>query len=147
MAIATREAILKQNVANAVQLTWTNSTGSDVSIGEVLGISAGSGKRIAVVALEAISSGSSGQVLKGGRVNIKKNTSTSFSLGDPVCWDYDNDEANTASVANTIYDFVVGACTVAASSSASHVEVDLNEGPSAYDMGSSSSSSSSSETS
>lgn len=155
MTIATREAILKMNIENAVQMTrWTNNTGAAVSVGEVLGIAVGSGHRMAVVVLNersnnlgAILPGGIGQILKQGRVNIDKSSSVSFTQGAEVWWDASANAASTAAVCNQVADFFVGMCTIAANTAAVFVEVDLNFGPHAFGMGSSSSSSSTSSSS
>jgi predicted RecA/RadA family phage recombinase len=135
-----REAELRQNIGEAVEWTWTNSTGTAVVAGEVLAVATISGKRKAVVALENIANGSSGQVMVKGRVNIKKQTSRAFTLGATVWWVAASNYADTAAYATLMTDFVAGQCSKAAAAADNNVEVDLNEGTQACSIGSSSSS-------
>ena len=146
-----REATLVQNLENAVQLTWTNATGSDKNVGDPVAIKTTTGKRLAAVVLGNedhqsgdVANGETGQVLIRGRVKVAKNTSTAFTQGATVWWDQSETQADSSTNCGTMDDFVLGMCTEAAATSATHVELDLNEGPDNGSLGSSSSSSSSS---
>jgi len=153
MAIATREGILKQNIENAVQFRWTNDTGASVNVGDIICIHTAAGKRMAAMVLNestglgAIADGGIGQILIRGRVNVQKSTSTAFLQGRTVWWDNSASQADAVATCNNVADCVIGMCTAAAATAASHVEVDLNEGPDSYSPGSSSSSSCSSSSS
>jgi len=150
MAIATREAISKQGVENAVHLRWTNATGSSVSVGDIICITTISGKRIAAMVenestgLGAIANGGTGEVLIRGRINVVKSTSTAFTQGSTAWFDTSASQADAFATASNVADCAIGMVTTAAATTASHVEVDLNTGSDAYSPGSSSSSSSSS---
>jgi len=139
------------------QLTYTNNTGSSMSITdhEVFAIKDGAGSRIAcvlwastqVATIGTLADGETGQALIAGRLKFEKSTSVSFSQGQTAYWDYSDNKVSTKAVCNTMNDFALGYVIEDAATAATKVIVDLNKGPGAGSLGSSSSSSTSSSSS
>lgn len=140
-----------------VQWTYTNSTGASLTVkdGEVIGIPADSGKRVAAVVRSetdvatpgTIANGEVCQVAISGRVRVPKDTAVSFSQGETCWWDASATTATDSATAGTMSDFVLGRVVNVAATADTTVDVDLNEGPYEGSMGSSSSSSTSSSSS
>lgn len=63
-------------------LTWTNSTGSDVSAGDVVVV----GQKLAIAAVD-IANGSNGTVEFEGRYTVPKTSGAVIKQGEMVMWD------------------------------------------------------------
>lgn len=140
-----------------VQYTYVNAQPAALTVkdGEIIGIPGDAGKRVAAMVIGdtdvatpgTIAVGETTQVIIKGRIRAEKDTSVSFSQGVTCWWDASANKVSNAATANQHGDFVLGRVVSAAGTAATNVDVDLNEGPSAYSMGSSSSSSCSSSSS
>lgn len=149
--------LIEESGPTVVQWTYTNATGSSLSAtdGEIIGLKLDAGKRIAAVVRSETNVATPGTIANGevcqvaikGRYKVPKDTSVAFNQGATCWWDYSANKASNSTTCTNVNDFVLGRVVATVASSATTVIVDLNEGPSAYSMGSSSSSSTSSSSS
>jgi hypothetical protein len=139
-----RKAYLSQNVEEATRISWTNNTGAAIAVGDIGGIKADAGHRVAAMAFESIAAGETGVVFIRARVRVKKDTNVALVQCQTAWWDFSAQKATTHAIANTANDFALGMVVKSESASSEWVEIDLNECAHSKEMGSSSSSSSSS---
>lgn len=128
-----------------VQLTYTNATGSSISITnhEIFSITSDTNKDVACMALASTdvatigtcANGETMQALIGGRIRVNKSTAVDFAIGASVYWDAGNNTATTKAVAAAADDFCLGMCVKTAATAATEVDVDMNEGPQSYYQG------------
>lgn len=140
--MAQKESTLLGSTFNYNIWEFLNDTGADLNanIGEVIGLTTVPGKLIAACVHSGDGDGTLAQnkigtaVVQGPMV-LKKNTSKAFTRGEQVYWDASANEANDDTTANQATDFCVGTCRFATAASDPWVKVDLNFGPSAFDIG------------
>jgi predicted RecA/RadA family phage recombinase len=141
MTVLNRKAYLLQNADENTQLTFTNNTAADIAVGDVVGVHSDAGKRIAAIALTNIATGETGQVLIKGRARISK-AAVVLLQGHSAWWDGSASVANIPANCKKAEDFCIGMVVADTVAGDSRVDVDLNAGPDANDLGSSSSSAS-----
>jgi len=98
-------------------VTWTNSTGSDVSAGDVVNMT----NRIGI-AITDIANSDSGAVMVRHVFELAKDTSV-ISMGDSVFWDVSESKISTTQGTS---DPRAGIAVEAAATGASYVDVDIN---------------------
>jgi len=98
-------------------IPWANGTGANVSSGDVVDLDHRAG-----IALVDINNGATGSVAVAGCYTVAKDTSD-ISQGDEVFWDVSGSQATTTQDAG---DPRLGIAVVAAGTSASYVDVELN---------------------
>ncbi|GAG20129.1 unnamed protein product [marine sediment metagenome] len=127
-----------------VQMTYVNPDAAvSITNHEIVGSQSDSGKLMATIIAASedvatrgiLATDETGQVWIAGRFRVPKDITVPLVQGHTAYWDKSTNKATTNAVANQADDFALGMVVKSASTSQAYVDVDINTGPYAFDIG------------